>query len=131
MRLLVVTNQFPLPLDSGGPLRFDGLARALAASHDVHMLALARPTTTPALVERMQATASEARSRYSRPPRPAGSRSAWGRALATGSRPTSGLSTARSCATRLRALAAECDAVVFLDDYAAGYGAVVGDPRRW
>jgi len=51
--VLAVTNQFPLPLDSGEPLRVEGLLRALAAEHDVHLLALARPATTLELVEQM------------------------------------------------------------------------------
>ena len=53
LRLLAITNEFPLPLDRGGPVRFFGLARALAAEHDVHMLALRRPSTTDALIDEL------------------------------------------------------------------------------
>ena len=73
MRVLAVTNQFPLPLDSGEPLRVDGLLRALAAEHDVHLLALARPTTTPELVAQMaERLGRRSRSRSSSRRRPAG-----------------------------------------------------------
>ena len=125
MRVLAITNQFPLPLDMGGPLRFFGLAKAMAERHDVHMLALARPNTTDEL-------AAELRSELGGPVEvfePLAARASaggWLRALARGVPPWIEAQHSPELARRAAELASEVDAVVLLDDYAGIYARAVG-----
>lgn len=51
MRILLVTSEFPLPVNAGGPRRQLGLLEALAPNHDLHLLAREREPTDPALVD--------------------------------------------------------------------------------
>ena len=127
MRVLAVTNQFPLPLDSGEPLRVDGLLRVLAAEHDVHLLALARPTTTPELVAQMAERLAGEPVEVFQPSPTGGLARRWGRAVATGVPTYVRAQYSEDLADRLRALAGNHDVVVFMDDYAGGYASVVGD----
>lgn len=124
MRLVAVTNQFPLPLDAGGPLRFYGLTKALSEAHDVHLLARARHHTTDALVREMEADIGGPVEVF-RPPAPPGFAGRWGRALAGGTPPWVRAQHSDALAERLRALAPEADAVVLLDDYAGDYARFV------
>ncbi len=124
MRVVAVTNQFPLPLDAGGPLRFHGLARALARSHDVRLLALARANTTDELVAELSATIDGPVEVFEPSPQP-GFAGRWLRALAMGVPTYVRAQWSDALASRLGAVAGKADAVVFLDDYAAGYAGVV------
>lgn len=55
MKILAITNHFPLPQDMGGALRIFGLMRALADGHDLQVLALRRRDTSDALVAELGA----------------------------------------------------------------------------
>ena len=52
MKLLLLTIDFPLPVNAGGVVRLLGISEALARrGHELHMLArLREPGTDPALV---------------------------------------------------------------------------------
>ena len=124
MRVLAITNEFPLPLDRGGPVRFFGLARALAEEHDVHLLALSRPNTTPELVDALRSTLGGPVEVFERPPAAAGAvgaASRWVRALAGGVPPWVAAQHSPELESRARALAPEMDVVAVLDDFAGIY----------
>jgi glycosyltransferase involved in cell wall biosynthesis len=126
MRVLAITNQFPLPLDMGGPLRFFGLAKAIAKRHDVHMLALARPNTTEALAEELRAELGGPVEVFEAAPARA-SAAGWLRALTRGIPPWIEDQHSPELARRAAELADEVDVVVLLDDYAGIYGKAVGN----
>jgi glycosyltransferase involved in cell wall biosynthesis len=128
MRIIAVTNQFPLPLDAGGPIRFHGLCRALARVHEVHLLALARPDTTDELAEELR-TELGGPVEVFQPSAVPGFWTRWTKALRTGMPTYVRAQYSQGLAEHLAALLPECDAVVFLDDYAAGYAQVVGKSR--
>jgi glycosyltransferase involved in cell wall biosynthesis len=120
VRIVAVTSQFPLPLDAGGPLRFYGLTKALAAAHDVRLLARARPSTTDDLAREMEAAIDGPVEVFQSSP-PAGFAGRWGRALAKGTPPWIRAQWSEELAGRLRTLAPGADVVVLLDDYAGAY----------
>ena len=117
MRVLAITNEFPLPLDRGGPVRFFGLARALAEQHDVHLLALRRPSTTQALVEELSGILGGPVELFDWPEDSGG----WARALRSGVPPWIAEQHSPELERRARQLAGAMDAVAILDDYAAIY----------
>ena len=124
MKVLAITSLFPLPLDSGGPVRFLGLARALAAEHDVHMLAIRRPDTTPRLVSQVESAIGGAVELFDRPaPRkgPQAIVGRWVRATAVGIPPWIAEVFSPELERRAAALAPDVDAVVILDEYAGIY----------
>jgi glycosyltransferase involved in cell wall biosynthesis len=124
VRVLAITNEFPLPLDRGGPVRFFGLLRALARDHDVHLLALRRPSTTPELAEELRSTLGGPVELFDRPPAGAGATAGarrWTRALAGGVPPWIAAQHSPRLERRARALAPGMDAVAVLDDFAGTY----------
>jgi glycosyltransferase involved in cell wall biosynthesis len=124
MRVLAITNQFPLPLDMGGPLRFFGLAKAMAERHDVHMLALARPSTTPELVAELRSELGGPVEVFEAEPTRA-SGAGWARALVRGVPPWIEAQHSAELAQRAAELASAVDIVVLLDDYAGIYARAV------
>jgi len=125
MRALAITNEFPLPLDRGGPVRFYGLARALAERHDVHLLALRRPSTTLALVEDLESTLGGPVEVFDRSPPSRGPFRRWIRAIYNGVPPWIAAQFSPQLARRARELADEADVAVLLDDYAGIYAAAL------
>lgn len=117
MRLLAITNEFPLPLDRGGPVRFFGLARALAEAHDVHMLALRRPSTTAVLIDELARVLGGPVEVFDWPESSGG----WPQALRSGVPPWVRAQHSHELERRAHELAGHMDAVVVLDDYAAIY----------
>jgi glycosyltransferase involved in cell wall biosynthesis len=125
MRVLAITNEFPLPLDRGGPVRFYGLSRAIAAEHEIHLLALARENTTELLIAQLR---SELRGEVEVFERsvPGGASIAavtarWSRAIVRGIPPEVSAQHSAALARRAVELAPGADAVVLLDDYAGIY----------
>jgi len=129
MRVLAITNQFPLPLDMGGPLRFFGLARALAADHEVHLLALRRGNTTDALVTELASMLGGPVETFPRPRLHTGGRrealARWARAGVEGLPPWVSAEASRDLERRALNLASDADAVVLLDDYAGVYASTL------
>jgi glycosyltransferase involved in cell wall biosynthesis len=125
MRIVVVSNQFPLPLDSGEPMRVHGLTTALARDHDVHVLALTRETTTDAVVAEMQQATGGPVEAFDASPQ-GGPARRWTRAVASRTPPYVLAQHSEPLARRLAALAPSSDAVALLDDYAGGYARVTG-----
>jgi polysaccharide biosynthesis protein PslH len=125
VRVLAISNDFPLPLDRGGPVRFLGLARTLAASHELHLLTRRRPDTTPALLTELEALLDAPVEVFEGDPGPRSGPLAlagrWIRAIALGVPPWIRAQFSRELARRAEALAPSFDAVVILDDYAAIY----------
>jgi glycosyltransferase involved in cell wall biosynthesis len=117
MRLLAITNEFPLPLDRGGPMRFFGLARALAEHHEVHMLALRRPSTTDALVDELASVLGGPVEVFDPPPDGGG----WARAVVRGVPPWVAAQRSPELERRALELVRDVDAVAILDDYAGVY----------
>lgn len=125
MRLLCITNQFPLPVDMGGPVRFLGLLEALASRNDLHVLALRRANTTDGGVAEL-ASLLEARVEAFGPPGPPGRGALpfarrWARSVARGMPPWILAEHDPALDSRARELAKGFDAVVILDDYAGAY----------
>jgi polysaccharide biosynthesis protein PslH len=125
MRVLAITNEFPLPLDKGGPVRFYGLSRAVAAEHDIHLLALARESTTERLVAELRSELGGPVEVFERS-KPGGATSVavaarWIRAISRGIPPEVFAQYSPSLARRALELAPGADVVVLLDDYAGIY----------
>lgn len=129
MKILLVTIDFPLPVNAGGVVRLLGISEALARrGHDLTMLArLREPGTDPALVGELSARLGGARVEvFSPPQRPApagGWRVAgrWAYSAATATPPWVWTSYSRQMARRVRALAPAFDACLILDDNAHQY----------
>ncbi len=117
MRLLAITNDFPLPRDRGGPERFFGLLRALGEQHDVHVLALERANTTPELVAELASATGGPVEVFERPAR----RDGWVKAMREGVPPWIAEQRTAALLQRALELVDDTDAVVILDDYAAIY----------
>jgi glycosyltransferase involved in cell wall biosynthesis len=128
LRVLAITNEFPLPLDRGGPIRFFGLARALAEHHDVHMLALRRPSTTDELVDELSSALRGPVEVFDRQGAGSGDPVAvtgrWTRALRRGVPPWVAAQHSPRLGRRVAELAPAMDVVAILDDYAAIYAQV-------
>ena len=126
LRILAIANEFPLPLDRGGPVRCFGLARALADGHQVHLLAVKRPSTTETLVNELRGVLEGEVEVFEPEPPEAGSvLMRWARALQRGV--PSWITDQHSAALerRARELAPGVDVVVTLDDFAAIYAAAL------
>lgn len=126
MRLLLVTRDFPLPVDAGGVVRLLGLAEALRTRHDVHLVSRERGPTPPALVDALRARLDAPVETFPVPERTI-ARSApakaarWATALRTGEPPWIPEHRSAPMAARLRELSPDFDAAVILDDMAATY----------
>lgn len=129
MRLLLVTIDFPLPVNAGGVVRLLGISEALARrGHDLTMLArLREPGTDPRLVgelsERLGGAQVEV---FSAPTRPAPGGAwkvagRWAFSTATTTPPWVWTAYSRQMARRLRAIAPSYDACLILDDNAHHY----------
>lgn len=128
MRVLAITNEFPLPLDRGGPVRFFGLARALAEEHEVHLLALRRPSTTAALERELRTLLSGPVEVFDPEPDALSRRSIlrrWSDAAIRGVPPWIKAQYSPDLERRALELVGQVDAVVILDDYAAIYAAAL------
>ncbi|HEY1360243.1 MAG TPA: glycosyltransferase family 4 protein [Thermoleophilaceae bacterium] len=125
MRVLALTNEFPLPLDRGGPVRFYGLARALAERHEVHLLALRRPSTTDSLRAELEDRLGGRVEVFERPPVTGSAPARWARALREGVPPWILAQFSRELERRAVELAPDVDVVVLLDDYAGIYAPVL------
>jgi glycosyltransferase involved in cell wall biosynthesis len=117
MRLLAITNEFPLPLDRGGPVRCFGLTRALAEGHELHMLALRRPSTTGELVGQLASEIGGPVEVFD-PPADGGG---WVPALLRGVPPWVTAQRSPELERRAHELARQVDAVAILDDFAGIY----------
>jgi polysaccharide biosynthesis protein PslH len=129
VKLLLVTIDFPLPVNAGGVVRLLGISEALARrGHDLTMLArLREQDTDPALVgalsERLGGAQVEV---FSAPTRPAPGGAwrvagRWGFSTATATPPWVWTAYSRQMARRLRQLAPGYDACLILDDNAHHY----------
>lgn len=129
MKLLLLTIDFPLPVNAGGVVRLIGISEALARrGHELTMLArLREPDTDPALVgqlsDRLGGAAVEV---FSAPQRPAPGGPAhvagrWAWATATRTPPWVWTSYSRQMAQRALELAPDHDACLILDDNAHHY----------
>jgi glycosyltransferase involved in cell wall biosynthesis len=126
MRVLAITNEFPLPRDRGGPMRILGLVRALSEHHSVHLLALGRSSTTEALRSELERTLGgpvEVFDRAPAGPPGAGRSGRWLRAVAEGVPPWVGAQHSAALERRALELAGRVDVVALLDDYAGVYAA--------
>lgn len=131
MKLLLLTNEFALPVNAGGVRRQLGLVEALSARHEVHMLAREREADTPA------ALVEELRSRLGAPVETFPARAAawdtgkvatarrWGRAIRRGAPTWTERALSGPLVARARALAPGFDAAVTLDDTAHTYATLV------
>ena len=132
MRLLLLTNEFALPVNAGGVRRQLGLVEALAGRHELHMLARERERDTPpALVD-------ELRERLGAPVETFPAREEtwdtsklavarrWGRAVRRGAPAWTERAVSAPLVARARELAPQFDAAVTLDDTAHTYATLVG-----
>jgi glycosyltransferase involved in cell wall biosynthesis len=129
VKLLLVTIDFPLPVNAGGVVRLLGISEALARrGHDLTMLArLREPDTDPQLVDalsgRLGGANIEVFGAPTRPAPPGALRVAgrWGYSTATSTPPWVWTAYSRQMARRLRELAPAFDACLILDDNAHHY----------
>lgn len=137
MKLLCLTDLFPLPMVTGTHVRVTGLLRSLAGAHQVHLLCRADETVDIGRVAQLRAelggAAVEVFDPGPAPGRTFGAKVArWSVALRAG-RPTwVGAQHHPGLLARAEALVAGADAIVILDDYAGSYvkvlAAVPGRP---
>jgi glycosyltransferase involved in cell wall biosynthesis len=126
MRVLAITNEFPLPLDRGGRVRCFGLARALADEYEMHLLALRRPSTTQALETRLSSALGGPVEVFDPGMEPRDTLvGRWSRAMRRGVPPWITAQHSPELERRARELAPSMDAIVVLDDYAAMYAAAL------
>ncbi len=129
MKLLLVTIDFPLPVNAGGVVRLLGISEALARrGHDLTMLArLREKDTDPALVGQLSERLGGAQIEvFSAPTRPAPGGAwrvagRWAFSSATATPPWVWTSYSRQMARRLRQIAPSFDACLILDDNAHHY----------
>jgi glycosyltransferase involved in cell wall biosynthesis len=124
VRLLAIASEFPLPLDRGGPVRFTGLLRALAAGHHVDFLTVRRPSTTEELRVELESGLGGTVEVFDPPPSRTGGIAAvsrWAQALRDGVPPWIEVEHSRELERRAIELARVADAVVLLNDYAGVY----------
>jgi glycosyltransferase involved in cell wall biosynthesis len=121
MRILCLSHYYPFPPDGGGPMRVHGLLRALAAEHEVKLLATRRAETANADRSALQETLRIGVEDFPPPGGPERGAGLWLRSLA--SRMPPWVRARQSAPLRARALdlAPRFDAVVILDDYAGAY----------
>lgn len=129
MKVLCVTNVFPLPPDNGGAVRVLGMLDALVAAHEVHVLALARPDAAPGLAGGLQERLGHPVEVFPHPPAPADgvlpAVGRWREAIRRGAPPWIMEQQVPALAERVRILSRRTDIVVALDDYAAAHLAAV------
>lgn len=129
MKLLLVTIDFPLPVNAGGVVRLLGISEALARrGHEITMLArLREKDTDPALVGELSQRLGGANVEvFSAPTRPAPGGAwrvagRWAFSSATATPPWVWTAYSRQMARRLRAIAPSFDACLILDDNAHHY----------
>ncbi|MFT4035842.1 MAG: glycosyltransferase [Patulibacter sp.] len=129
MKVLLVTIDFPLPVNAGGVVRLLGISEALARrGHQLTMLARLREAhTDPALVGELSARLGGAPVEvFGAPTRPAPGGAwrvagRWAFSAATATPPWVWTAYSRPLAQRLRQLAPQFDACLILDDNAHHY----------
>jgi glycosyltransferase involved in cell wall biosynthesis len=129
MKLLLLTIDFPLPVNAGGVVRLLGISEALARQgHDITMLArLREPGTDPALVEVLSLRLGGARVEVFGPPqRPAPGGAAkvagrWAYSVGTVTPPWVWTAHSREMSARAKELAPQFDACLIMDDNAHQY----------
>ena len=126
MRILLLTIDFPLPVNAGGVVRLLGISEALVrAGHEVHMLAKLRTRETdPALVGELSRRLGGApvevfgASHFPAPGGAARSAGRWAYALGTRTPPWVWTAYSRGLAARARELAPAFDVCLLMDDHA-------------
>lgn len=130
MRVLLLTNDFPLPVNAGGVVRLLGLAEELSKRHDVHLLARERERTPPALVARLRERLGDPVETFPAPGAPAAGAAAkakrWMRATLARTPPWVETARSESLARRAIELAPHFDVAVTLDDNASAYAEAIG-----
>ncbi|MBJ7332455.1 MAG: glycosyltransferase [Solirubrobacteraceae bacterium] len=127
MKLLLLTNEFALPVNAGGVRRQLGLVEALAARHDVHMLAREREADTPVelVVELRRRLGAPVESFPARPATwdtgKVATAQRWGRAIRRGAPTWTERALSGELIARARELAPGFDAAITLDDTAHTY----------
>ncbi len=124
-RILLLTNEFPLPQNAGGVRRQLGLSRALAERHEVHLLACEREPTPPALVAELADQLGGRVETFPPPEDPKRSAGAlafrWGGAVVRRRPPWMSSLPSAALASRATELAPRFDVAVTLDDIAHAY----------
>ncbi len=129
MKLLLLTIDFPLPVNAGGVVRLLGISEALARrGHDITMLArLREPDTDPSLVSALSERLGGARVEvFGAPTRPAPGGAAkvagrWAYSIGTRTPPWVWTAYSREMAARAKAIGGDFDACLILDDNAHQY----------
>ena len=129
MKLLLLTIDFPLPVNAGGVVRLLGISDALARQgHEITMLArLREKQTDPALVGALSERLGGARVEvFGAPQRPAPGGAAkvagrWAWSIGTRTPPWVWTAYSREMADRAKAIAGDFDACLILDDNAHQY----------
>lgn len=134
MKLLLLTNEFALPVNAGGVRRQLGLVEALSRRHNVHYLGREREQDTPVelvaeLRERLGGAPVE--SFPARPPawdtRKVATAQRWARSIRDRTPAWTERSVSRPLVIRARELAPAFDAAITLDDTAHTYVERVSD----
>jgi glycosyltransferase involved in cell wall biosynthesis len=132
VKILCVTNHFPLPRDNGAAGRIYPLLRELSREHQVHLLAARRHDTEDAHIEAFRAALPVEVEVFDAPrgvPTRRAVAALWSRSLLRRMPPWVLDQHSPRLRERLRELAPSVDAVVILDDYAGSYvGAADGTP---
>lgn len=125
MRILLVTSEFPLPVNAGGVRRQLGLCEALAPHHDLHLLAREREPTTSALVDELRERLGAVVETFPPPaevdPGPRAKSARWVRAALRRRPPWMITSASGTLGRRAAELAPAFDVAVILDGMAEVY----------
>lgn len=125
VRILCISNLFPLPVDRGHATRLASFLPALAREHDVHLLTLRRPDTTPeleaAVAERYGLRVEIFAPRAAPHPGVRAKLGRWSRSLLAGTPPWVLEELHPALLARARALAPQSRVVCLMDDYAFAY----------
>lgn len=121
VRILCITNVFPLPQDRGGAVRVLGTLRALAGAYEIHVLALRRPDTPDALVHQLGERLAASAEVFEPQPLRGSLVARWFEAVRRGMPPWILFEESEALGRRARELASDFDVVVVLDDFAGAY----------
>lgn len=125
MRILLLTNEFPLPQDAGGVRRQLGLCECLGGRHELHLLAREREQTPAAAIDEVARRLGGPVETFAPPGapdrRPIPLALRWGRSVVRRSPPWMLSLPSTALARRAVELAPRFDVAITLDDVAHAY----------
>src|SRR5439155_21635081 len=129
MKVLCITNVFPLPVDRGNAIRVLGFLRALATTHEIHVLTRERFDTSDDLVADLRSELGARVEVFPPVPQAGDTKAAtalrWGRALLHRMPPWVLADRSVDLLRRAQVLASQFDRIFLMDDYSFAYASTL------